>query len=245
MTAREAEARLHALADEKVAEGLRRFFKTGPGQYGEGDQFLGIKVPTLRKLAREFRSLPLEGARNLLHSGHHEARLLALLVLVGSFEKGGPASRRAIYDLYLANTARVNNWDLVDASAPAIVGGFLADRDREPLTRLAGSASLWERRIGVVATLHFIRRGEFADTLRLAGLLLGDREDLIHKATGWMLREVGKRDQDVLEGFLAGHCRRMPRTMLRYAIERLPEERRRMHLNGRPERPGTGTGRLS
>jgi 3-methyladenine DNA glycosylase AlkD len=232
MTAREAEARLRAIADAETAAGLRRFFKTGPGQYGAGDRFLGIKTAPLRRLAREFVTLPLQEAKKLLCSPDHEARMLALLVLVGAFEKGDESCRQAIHDLYLANSARVNNWDLVDASAPALVGGFLVGRDRGVLTRLAGSASLWERRIAVVATLHFIRRGEFADTLRVAGLLLGDREDLIHKAAGWMLREVGKRDQAVLEGFLTAHCRRMPRTMLRYAIERFPEAKRRRYLKG-------------
>ena len=232
MKAEDAEARLRALADEETAAGMRRFFKTGPGQYGEGDRFLGVKAGPLKKLARECRGLSLDEARKLLGSEFHEARMLALLVLVGAFEKGDEAVRQAVYELYLANTARVNNWDLVDASAPAIVGGYLAERGRGPLTRLAGSPSLWERRVAIVATLFFIRRGDFADTLRLAGLLLGDREDLIHKAAGWMLREVGKRDQAVLEGFLATHCRRMPRTMLRYAIERLPEEKRRQYLRG-------------
>jgi 3-methyladenine DNA glycosylase AlkD len=232
MNAEEAEARLLALADAQAAEGMLRFFKTGPGQYAEGDHFLGIKTAPLRKLAREFRCLSLAEARMLLHSAHHESRMLALLVLVGAFEKGDEPDRRTIHELYLANTSRVNNWDLVDASAPAIVGGFLTERDRGPLDRLARSASLWERRIAVVATLHFIRRSDFADTLRLAGLLLDDKEDLIHKAAGWMLREVGKRDPAVLEGFLAGHCRRMPRTMLRYAIERFPEASRRQYLRG-------------
>jgi 3-methyladenine DNA glycosylase AlkD len=238
MTARDAEARLKALADDEVAGAMRRFFKTGPGQYGEGDRFLGIKAAPLRQLAREFRSLPLGEARKLLASAFHEARMLALLVLVRAFEKGGEPSRKVVYELYLANTDRVNNWDLVDASAPAIVGGFLAERDRGPLTRLAASPNLWERRIAIVATLFFIRRGDFADTLRLAGLLLGDREDLIHKAAGWMLREVGKRDQAVLEAYLARHCREMPRTMLRYAVERLPEARRRQYLKG--EAPPAG-----
>jgi 3-methyladenine DNA glycosylase AlkD len=232
MTAKEAAARLRALADAETAAGMRRFFKTGPGQYGEGDRFLGIKTGPLRRLAREFRALPLAEAKKLLCSADHEARMLALLILVGAFEKGDEPSRKAIHDLYLASTARVNNWDLVDASAPALVGGYLVGRERGLLTRLAGSVSLWERRIAVVATHHFIRRGEFADTLRLAGVLLGDREDLIHKAVGWMLREVGKRDQAVLEGFLVGHCRRMPRTMLRYAIERFPETKRRQYLKG-------------
>ncbi len=232
MAAREAEARLRALADETTAEGMRRFFKTGPGQYGEGDCFLGIKATPLRQLAREFRALPPDEAKKLLGSAFHEARMLALLVLVQQFDKGDEPSRKTIYELYRANTARVNNWDLVDASAPAIVGGFLAQRDRGPLSDLAGSASLWERRIAIVATQHFICRGDFADTLRLAGLLLGDQEDLIHKAVGWMLREVGKRDQAVLEGFLVGHRQRMPRTMLRYAIERFAEPKRQQFLRG-------------
>jgi 3-methyladenine DNA glycosylase AlkD len=232
MKAGEAESRLRALADEETAAGMRRFFKTGPGQYSEGDTFLGVKAGPLRRLARECRGLSLAESRKLLGSELHEARMLALLVLVGAFEKGDEACREAVYHLYMGSTARVNNWDLVDASAPAIVGGFLAERDREPLTRLAHSESLWERRIAVVATLHFIRRGEHADTLRLAELLLGDREDLIHKAVGWMLREVGKREEAVLEGFLREHSRRMPRTMLRYAIERLPEARRRLYLRG-------------
>lgn len=232
MTAKEAEGRLQQISDTETAEGMRRFFKTGPGQYGEGDRFLGIKATPLRRLAREFQSLPLDEARKLLASAFHEARMLGLLVLVRKFEKGDDAIHKAIYDLYLSSTDRVNNWDLVDASAPAIVGGHLAERDRRPLTRLARSSSLWERRIAIVATQFFIRRDDFEDTLRLAGLLIGDREDLIHKAVGWMLREVGKRDEAVLEGFLAEQCRRMPRTMLRYAIERLPEARRRSYLEG-------------
>jgi 3-methyladenine DNA glycosylase AlkD len=232
MTARKAKSQLLALANDATAEAMRRFFKTGPGQYAEGDRFLGIKTDPLRQLAREFQSLPLDESRKLLCSELHEARMLALMILVRAFEKGDESSRQAIHDLYLANVDRVNNWDLVDASAPTIVGGFLAERDRGPLTRMAGSASLWERRIAIVATLHFIRRGDFADTLRLAGLLLGDREDLIHKAAGWMLREVGKKNEPILEGFLAKHCRQMPRTMLRYAIERFEETRRRMYLTG-------------
>ncbi len=232
MTARKAQARLLALADNAAAEAMRRFFKTGPGQYAEGDRFLGIKTEPLRQLAREFRSLPLDESRKLLCSELHEARMLALMILVRTFEKGDESLQQAIHELYLANVDRVNNWDLVDASAPAIVGGYLTERDRGPLTRLAGSASLWERRIAIVATLHFIRRDDFADTLRLAALLLRDREDLIHKAVGWMLREVGKRNEPVLEGFLATHCRQMPRTMLRYAIERFDETRRRQYLRG-------------
>jgi 3-methyladenine DNA glycosylase AlkD len=239
MTAREIRARLQVLGDAEIAKDRQRFFKNGPGQYGEGDVFLGIKVLPLRKLAREYRGLPLAEAEELLHSPYHEARLLALLILVGVFARGDEDARKAVYDLYLANTARVNNWDPVDTSAGPIVGGYLADRDRGPLYRLAGSASLWERRIAIVGTFPFIRRGDFADTLKLAGLLLGDREGLIHKAVGWMLREVGKRDLAALEAFLGEHHPEMPRTMLRYAVERLPEPRRRQYLKGEAGRAGS------
>jgi 3-methyladenine DNA glycosylase AlkD len=232
MKASVIQARLRQLGNEETARVLRGFFKTGPGQYGAGDVFLGIKVPPLRQLAREYRGLPLDEAEKLLRSPYHEARLLALLLLVGAFARGDGAAREQIYRLYLANTARVNNWDLVDASAEHIVGGHLAERDRGPLYQLAKSPGLWERRIAIVATFHFIRRGEFADTCKVAALLLSDREDLIHKAVGWMLREVGKRDLSAAEAFLAEHYGRMPRTMLRYAIERHPEPRRLQYLRG-------------
>jgi 3-methyladenine DNA glycosylase AlkD len=225
-------SRLRELGNEETARVLRGFFKAGPGQYGAGDVFLGIKVPPLRQLVREYEALSLDEAGKLLQSPFHEARLLALLILVRAFGRGDETDRKTIYDFYLANTARINNWDLVDASAEHIVGGYLVDRDRRPLNRLARSAVLWERRIAIVATFHFIRRGEFADTLKLAALLLADREDLIHKAVGWMLREVGKRDLPAAEAFLAANYRRMPRTMLRYAIERHPESRRLQYLRG-------------
>jgi 3-methyladenine DNA glycosylase AlkD len=162
----------------------------------------------------------------------HEERLLALVILVGQFEKSNDAAWNRIYDFYIANTHHINNWDLVDLSAPQIVGGYLEQRSRKPLYRLAKSPSLWERRISIVATFQFIRQGDFADTLHIAEKLRGDKEDLIHKAAGWMLREVGKRDVAVLEGFLHDHCRAMPRTMLRYAIERFPEEKRQAYLTG-------------
>ncbi len=227
-----AQKRLRSLADPKVAAVLARFFKTGPGQYGEGDRFIGVKVPTTRKVAKEFKSLPLAEVECLLHSEIHEERLLALVILVGQFEKGDDATRKTIYNLYLANTRHINNWDLVDLSAPQIVGGYLEDRSRRPLDRLVKSASLWERRISILATHWFIRHGDFADTLRIAEELLGDKQDLIHKAVGWMLREVGKRDVTVLEEFLGQHCRVMPRTMLRYAIEQFSEKKRRKYMNG-------------
>jgi 3-methyladenine DNA glycosylase AlkD len=227
-----AQQKLRSLANPEVAAILARFFKTGPGQYGEGDRFIGVKVPVTRSVAREFKTLPLAEVGFLLHSDIHEERLLALIILVGQFEKGDAAARKATYDLYLANTRHINNWDLVDLSAPQIVGGYLENRSRKPLDRLVKSASLWERRISIVATHWFIRRGSFADTIRMAEKMLGDKEDLIHKAAGWMLREVGKRDEAVLEDFLRKYCRVMPRTMLRYAIERFPEKKRQAFLSG-------------
>ena len=227
-----AQQRLRSLGCPTQAAILARFFKTGPGQYGEGDRFIGVKVPVARKVAKEFKGLPLAEVECLLHSEIHEERLLALVILIGQFEKGDDAARKRIYDLYLANTKHINNWDLVDLSAPQIVGGYLENRGRKPLNRLAKSASIWERRISILATHWFIRHGDFADTLRIAEKLLTDGEDLIHKAAGWMLREVGKRDLVVLEEFLSANCRAMPRTMLRYAIERFPVEKRQAYLKG-------------
>jgi 3-methyladenine DNA glycosylase AlkD len=232
MTAKELQARLRALENPNDAAFLTRFFKTGPGQYGEGDRFLGLRVPVIRRAAKEFKDLPLAEVECLLHSPIHEERLAALVVLVMQAAKADAKARKRIYDLYLANTRHINNWDLVDLSAPQIVGAHLADRDRRPLRRLARSAWLWDRRISILATLHFIRLGQFADTLDIAERLLADREDLIHKAVGWMLREVGKRDVAALEDFLGRHCRIMPRTMLRYAIERLPEKKRALYMRG-------------
>ena len=205
---------------------LQRFFKTGPGQYGEGDHFLGIRVPATRTLARQFRDLPLAGVEKLLHDKWHEARLLALVLLVGRYERGDDAEHQRVYKLYLANTDRINNWDLVDLSAPNIVGAHLETRSRAPLDKLAKSKSLWERRIAIVSTYWFIRRRQFDDTFRISTALLGDKHDLIHKAVGWMLREVGKCDEGALERFLDEHAMTMPRTALRYSIERMTPERR-------------------
>ena len=220
------------IADPATALILQRFFKTAPGQYGAGDLFLGIKVPALRALVKIFRDTPPKTIAALLKSKFHEERLFALLLLMDFYRYGDDADKRQAYDLYLAHTAYINNWDLVDVSAPHIVGNFLADKPRQVLYEFVASESLWERRIAIIATFHFIRSNEFADTLCLAEYLLGDQHDLIHKAVGWMLREVGKRDQTVLEEFLQRHYRIMPRTMLRYAIERFPEARRRQYLNG-------------
>jgi 3-methyladenine DNA glycosylase AlkD len=230
VTGKAIERRLRSLADETIAEHHLRFFKCGPGQYGEGDAFLGIMVPMLRTLSKEFTPIPVAEAVALLQSKWHEARLLAVMILARKYERGDEAMREEIYRSYLANTHRINNWDLVDASAPNIVGAHLLERDRTVLYNLAKSESLWERRIAIIATQHFIRHDDFNDTLAIAEILLGDRHDLIHKASGWMLREVGKRDQAALERFLRKHAKRMPRTMLRYAIERFPPELRARYM---------------
>ncbi|HEX6042241.1 DNA alkylation repair protein, partial [Longimicrobium sp.] len=200
--------------------------------YGEGDRFLGIRVPAVRKLVREFRGTPLDEVAVLLRSAWHEARLTALLLLVDAYARGDAATREAVYRLYLSSTAFINNWDLVDTSAPHVVGAHLAEGDRTELERLARSASLWERRIAMLATQHFIRRGEFGTALRIAEMLVGDGHDLIHKAVGWMLREIGDRDRAAEEAFLRRHLRTMPRTMLRYAIEKFPPDLRRAYLKG-------------
>ena len=233
MTAEDARIKLKSLASPAAAKAAARFFKTGPGQYGEGDTFIGIKVPTLRTVSRSFRSLPLDEIGALLNSPIHDERHLALMILVLQATKCDEAHRKRAFDLYLSNMQFINNWDLVDCSAPQVVGGFLMTEPREPLFGLARSKGLWERRIAIVSTQHFIRHGEFDATLAISRILLGDKEDLIHKATGWMLREVGKKDQSVLEGFLDRHGAVMPRTMLRYAIERFPPDRRRAYLQGK------------
>jgi 3-methyladenine DNA glycosylase AlkD len=232
MTALEIQQKLSSLADPERAASNQRFFKTGPGEYGEGDSFRGITVPMLRSLCREYQDTSIAEAEQLLASQFHEDRLLALLLLVRRFTKGDGATREKIYRLYLKKTKYINNWDLVDSSAGDIVGAYLWDKEREPLYNLAVSRSLWERRIAIIATYYFIKRGEFQDTLNIAEMLLDDREDLIHKGVGWMLREVGNRDREAEEGFLREHYRQMPRTMLRYAIEKFPEEQRQRYLKG-------------
>jgi 3-methyladenine DNA glycosylase AlkD len=221
-----------AMADPARAALLAGFFKTGPGEYGHGDVFLGITVPRQRAVAKKYPGLSLARIRKLLKSRFHEHRLTALIVLTGQYAKAETAEKERIFEFYLANTGRINNWDLVDLSAPNIVGEFLRDkpRHRGVLATLARSGDLWERRIAMLATLAFIRAGEFAPTLAIARRLLGDGHDLIHKAVGWMLREVGKRDQTVEEAFLAEHVPAMPRTMLRYAIEKFPPQKRAHYM---------------
>jgi 3-methyladenine DNA glycosylase AlkD len=223
---------VHSLSDPQVAAFLQRFFKTGPGEYGEGARFLGIRVPVLRCVARAYLTMPLEAVLDLLRSSWHEERLLALIILVAQFRRGSSEARQSIHEAYLAHTRFINNWDLVDASAEHIVGPHVDPSDLAPLVRLADSPSVWERRIAVMATFHWIRKGEFGPTLSVADRLLQDPHDLIHRAGGWMLREVGKRDLAAEEGFLASRYPRMPRTMLRYAVERFPEARRQQYLRG-------------
>ena len=230
-SANEISKRLQKMGDREDAKFLQKFFKTGPGQYGEGDIFLGIRVPAVRDLAKEYENLPLKETIILLQSPYHEVRLFALISMVNTFAKGDETIQKKIYDLYLANTKHINNWDMVDISAPKIVGAYLFTKSRKPLFQLAKSNSLWERRIAVLATFYFIKNNQFDDYLKIAEILLHDKEDLIHKAAGWMLREVGKRDTGITEAFLRKHCRTMPRTMLRYAIEKFTPSKRRFYLN--------------
>ncbi len=232
MTLAELQQTLDELADPIDAAQLARYFQTGPGGYAEGDRFRGIRVPVLRRLAKQHRGLDLPSVRQLLRSGHHEDRLLALLILVEQYRRGDAEQRAAIYSLYLAHTAYINNWDLVDTSAGHIVGAHLFPDLLPFLTGLAGSESVWERRIAIMATSYAIGQGDFTPTLTLAAQLLHDPHDLIHKAVGWMLREVGNRDRAAEEAFLQQHYRAMPRTMLRYAIEKFPEDRRQAYLRG-------------
>lgn len=225
-------AELYALADPADAIHHQRFFKTAPGEYGAGDKFLGLRVPVLRRLVREYRQLADAHALEMLASAWHEERLLALMLLVEGYRRGDTARRDSIHRAYLAHTRYINNWDLVDSSAEHIVGPHLESGELKLLKRLARSNDIWERRIAIISTFHFIKQNEFGPTLRIARLLLKDSHDLIHKAVGWMLKEVGKRDRGVEDAFLKKHYREMPRTMLRYAIERHPEKVRKQYLLG-------------
>jgi 3-methyladenine DNA glycosylase AlkD len=221
---------LQTLADPRKAAVISRFFKTGKGQYGEGDLFLGITVPMLRAVAKTYSGLAAADIRNLLSSGTHEHRLVALLILVNKYKEAGAAEREEIAGFYLKYTKYINNWDLVDLSAPNVLGDYLLGRDRAILFRLAHSRVLWDRRIAIMSTFAFIRRHDFGPTLDISEILVHDRHDLIHKAVGWMLREVGKRDMEAEEQFLEKHAAHMPRTMLRYAIEKFEEGKRKYYL---------------
>lgn len=220
------------LSNQEHAARLQKYFKTGKGEYGEGDKFLGLRVPVIRKIAKKYSTISLSEVSEFLQSPFHEERLFALFMLIDLFRRADEEDKKKIYDLYLKNTNYINNWDLVDASAVRIVGAYLFTRDKKPIYGLAKSKNLWERRIAIMATSYFIVHNEFADTLKIAEILLNDKEDLIHKAVGWMLREIGKRDFELEENFLRKHYQEMPRTMLRYAIEKFPEEKRKSYLKG-------------
>jgi len=228
-------AELKKFASPQKTKILARFFKTGKGEYGEGDVFIGVVVPNIRKIAKKyFNLISLNMAEELLHSKIHEERLCALLILIEKFRKSDEKVKERIYKLYLKNTKHINNWDLVDLSAQHIVGEFLFDKPKTILYKLAKSKNLWERRISMLATFNYIYKNQCKETLKISEILLKDEHDLIHKSVGWMLREAGKHcSQEILEDFLKKHYKQMPRTMLRYAIERLPEKKRKLYLGGK------------
>jgi len=224
---------LYGLANAEIAEHSQRFFKTAEGEYGFGDKFLGIRVPDIRNAVKKFKTTPLNVAANLLKSEYHEIRLFALLLLVYRFSKSNADEQEKIYHIYLKNTKYVNNWDLVDSSAHYIIGAFLENKDRSVLYDLLKSNSLWERRIAIMSTFYFIKNNQFDDALHISEKLLRDKEDLVHKAVGWMLREIGNRDLNIEITFLKIHYKIMPRTMLRYAIEKFSKEDRQKYLKGK------------
>ncbi|MDR1556666.1 MAG: DNA alkylation repair protein [Tannerellaceae bacterium] len=245
MTAEHILNELHSVADTKKARFLQGFFKTGPGEYAEGDLFLGIVTPLIRSIAKVNIKTPLHELQTLITSEYHEARLCALLIAAARFKKAAEEERTLLFEFYLRNTRYANNWDLVDVAYPHVVGVYLLDKERSILYELAQSTSLWEQRIAIVSTVIFIRNNEFIDTLALSEQLLSHPHDLIHKAVGWMLREVGKRDRETLTDFIERNSAKMSRTTLRYAIEHYPEDERQYFLRkdkkqrGSANKPGT------
>ena len=233
MSVQNIQRKLQELGSREKAKVLQRFFRTGPGEYCEGDVFVRVKVPELRKLAKEYQKITVKEVKQLLKSAIHEERLLALFILVRKYSKGNEAEKKRIYELYLKNTQFINSWDLVDISAHHIIGAFLVDKSKEPLYSLAKSMNLWERRISIISTFYFIKHDKYAETIKISEILLTDEQDLIHKAVGWMLREIGKRHLPTEEKFLRKHYKIMPRTMLRYAIEKFPEDKRQRYLKGK------------
>ncbi len=230
MKAKDVKDSLRSVSHPERVEFLQGFFKSGPGEYAEGDILIGVYVPDARKIARKYKTLSITETKKLLKSKIHEERLVALLILVDQFKNGNSEDQETIYNLYLANTKYINNWDLVDASAHLIVGPFLEGKNKKILEELAKSESLWKRRIAMMATFYEIKNEKFTTALKIAKILLNDSHDLIHKSVGWMLREIGKRDLATEEKFLEKHSTKMPRTMLRYAIERFPKEKYRYFL---------------
>jgi len=230
MTHQDLMVDLQKLADTEKAAFFPKFFKTGPGQYGEGDQFIGVSVPHQRIIAKKYKELPLNEIQKLLYSPIHEHRLTALLILVNQFEKADEKEQKKICDFYLKHKNQVNNWDLVDSSAHKILGPYLKNKDRSILYTLGHSPTLWDRRIAIISCFAYLPHSDFKDALAIAKILLNDKQDLIHKAVGWVLREIGKREQAIEEEFLMEHYKIMPRTMLRYAIEKFTREKRGFYL---------------
>ncbi len=223
---------LETLADKNRAVSSQRFFKTGKGEYGEGDVFIGITVPLQRKVAKKYSNLSIPKIQELMKSKIHEHRSIALFILINKYKNSNETEKENIFNLYLENTKFINNWDLVDSSAHKIVGDFITEKDRKILYKLANSKDLWEKRISIISTFAFINNKDFEDALVISEILLNDSHDLIHKAVGWVLREIGKKDLEKLEAFLKFHYKKMPRTMLRYAIEKFPEDKRKKYLLG-------------
>ena len=226
---------LQSHANPEKAKLYQRFFKTEKSQYGEGDIFIGLTVPEQRTIAKKYQDISLPKLQQLIKSKIHEHRLTALLILTYKYKKSKEKDKEEIFNFYLKNLKHVNNWDLVDLTAPNIVGEFLLDKDKKPIYQLVQSNSLWEKRIAIISTLYFIKHNQFEDTLAISELLLKDKHDLIHKAVGWMLREVGKKDKRVLDNFLKQHYKEIPRTALRYALEKHPEDERKKWLKGELE----------
>ena len=226
-------SKIKILADKEVTETMQWFFKTGKGDYGEGDIFVGLKVPLQRKLAREFKDLSLAEIGELLKSSIHEERLISLIILIDKYQKTDEKGKKLIFNFYLKQRKGINNWDLVDISAPKILGRYLLEKDKGILFKFAVSKNLWERRIAIISTQEFIKNNNFKTTLQIASMLIKDKHGLIHKAVGWMLREIGKKDIALEEKFLRVHYKEMPRTMLRYAIEKFPETKRKKYLQGK------------
>ncbi|MHB9019997.1 MAG: DNA alkylation repair protein [Minisyncoccota bacterium] len=221
---------LKLAANPKQAKLLQRFFKTGPGEYGHGDIFLGIMVPIQRKITEKYIDLSLTDIQRLLNNKIHEHRFCALAILVSKYKKANESEKKKIFNFYIKNSKKINNWDLVDVSAPKIVGGYLLNKNKTILYKLARSKNIWQKRISILATFWFIRENKFKDSLEISKILLGDKHDLIHKAVGWMIREIGKRNKQVEIKFLAEHAHKMPRVMLRYAIEKFTPNERHKYL---------------
>lgn len=232
MNLKELKKTIRANANKDHAKTMQWFFKTGKGEYGEGDKFIGIKVPVQRKISKKFGELDLEDLQKLLNSKIHEERLISLLILVDKYDKADEKVKDKIYRFYKKNRRKINNWDLVDLSAPKILGIHLLNHDKQILYKYAHSKNLWEKRISIISTYSFIKNHDFNTTLEISDILLNDDQDLIHKAVGWMLREVGKQSLQILEKFLKPRYKKMPRTMLRYSIEKFPEKKRKKYLKG-------------